>query len=295
MKKIPTKEEYYKKLFEGERGINTKWSEDYAKAFLQSIGSPIVHTVDGNPKYQKRAKGLCTPDFIIGKNSIGDNDPDDFYIDIQEVTGGPWDIKKKKSPLFKHGNPARIAEENLRDSEVGYENAQRVAINEFSPEILKAIFKPINKKSHKYGQRKRKSSKFGLISVQSPTHGLDRKLHYSKLIWSVFESIIIELRQLGVNQKELSLINNLRNQVLSGQKDGLIPISLPFKNNTWCFWALLGVNYYYGQCIFLVNQSALKRYEDDTDEVISWVNKLSMSEGFSFINELEQIFSESQV
>lgn len=243
--------------------------------------------VDGNPLYKKRARDLCTPDFVIGQDSIGENNPNDFYVDVQEVTGGPWDIKKRKSPLFNKENPVRVASEKLRDLEFGYKNRQRILINENNPELLKAIFKPIHRKSHKYGQRKRQSSKFGLISVQSPIYELDRQVHFNKLRWSVFESII----QLGIKEKDLHVIVDLRNKILTGEKKGLIPITASFKSDTWCFWAILGVNECAGQCIFLINQNGIERYKDEADEVISWINNIGMSKDLIFLKELEEAFN----
>ncbi|WP_052131690.1 hypothetical protein [Vibrio coralliilyticus] len=102
-----TEKEAYARMLEGKRSKASDWAEDYTEAFLSAIDCPIIHKVDGNPDYERLEPGLLTPDFVIFSNKLGENDPNVFYVDVQEVTGGPWDLKSKGNPIIGNPNPLR--------------------------------------------------------------------------------------------------------------------------------------------------------------------------------------------
>jgi len=281
---VQTKEEFLKEKLEGKRTKNSDWAEYYAQAFLKSIKCPLIHKVDGNPKYKQWPDGLLTPDFIIFGDELHENDPDDFYVDVQEVTGGPWDIKSKGNKIIGETNPARSSYTNSKQS--SSENPHSLMINENDPVIIEAIFKPLNKKRKKYGSTKRISSKFGLISVQGYKNDIDYILHFSKLIWHTFEVIIDSLKQNRASNKEIESVMDLRLDIISHKKKGLITIYFPYQSKDWCFWALLGSVSFEGLCVFIINSTVLDSIKNTPE--YDWLVSFSKTPNLQFINELNR-------
>lgn len=280
---VPTKKEFYKSKLEGKSTKNSNWAEDYAEAFLKSIDCPLIHKVDGNPKYKGWPDGLFTPDFIIFDEELHENDPSDFYVDVQEVTGGPWNIKSKGNKIIGETNPVRASYANSENS--SKENPNSFMVNEYDPAVIEAIFKPLNKKRKKYGSTKRISGKFGLISVQGYKNDIDYILHFSKLIWHTFEVIIESLKQNGSTKQEVESIMDLRLDIISHKKKGLITIYFPYQSKDWCFWALLGSVSFEGMCLLVINSTVLETLKNTQE--YDWLISFSKKPSLPFISKLK--------
>lgn len=284
----PTKEDLFTRILDGKAHKSTAWTEDYAEAFLKAIDAPQVHKVDGNSLYTHRASNLCTPDFILGKDKISDgNNPTDFYVDVQEITGGPWDVKKKSNPFFSEGSPVRKMWEYGKLHKPTEENPVRIPLIETNPDVLKAIFNPLRKKSAKYGLKKRNSARFGLISVQAPSNNFDETLHLKTLQATVFKSITRKIKQGGAEWKYIEQMEAMFFLVLLDRIKGLFPIAAPFIEDTWCFWAIISTTSGEGNCTFIINTTGLKKAKSlQKDAVTRWVEKISVRKTFSYIEKL---------
>jgi len=271
--------DYFENLLNGKRQKNTERTEDYAKLFLEKIGVPLVHKVDRNPAYKAREKGLFTPDYVIWQDHIGDNDPNDFYVDVQEITGGPFDATISHISELNHYNPVRDAIEKIRELPAVYANRQTILINEYNPEILKAIFQPILKKSEKYGNGKRASSRFGLISVQSPGNEMASMVHFKKIVYTILTNLV-EFLQGRAPEKAVKSVYETKIRILEDRQNGLIPFLLPFNSDCWCFWAIIRP-ILPQQCLFLVNSTGLERAKQQKeDQATQWLEKIAVGKGF---------------
>ncbi|MBE8558823.1 MULTISPECIES: hypothetical protein [Vibrio] len=285
---LPTEEEHYAKLLDGAREKSSRWAENYAEAFLKSVGCPIIHKVDENPKYENIAPGILTPDFIIFSDTLRGNHPDDFYVDVQEVTGGPWDLKGEGNHLIGKPNPMR---ENTLKVKENNKLVQRYIVNESNPDVLKAIFMPLKKKSKKYGAKKRKSSKFGLISVQGNFQDIAHELHFSKLLWHTMENVIDFMKVSSYSNDEIHKFMDLRLDIMNHKKEGVIPLFLPF-DECWCFWALLGSKSYNGLCLLVVNTTALEKLKGLPE--YEWLLSFISGENVEFSDKIRNIVLENK-
>jgi len=269
---VPTKEEFYKRWFEGERTMASDKAEKYAEAFLKSLGVEDIHKSDVE-KYKKR-KDWLTPDFVIFKEELKKNDPEDFYVDVQEVTGGPFDLKKEKM-FGKYPNTIREKAMNSHDV---------IMITEDSKEILDAIYKPFHKKRKKYGNSKRKSPKFGLISVQGFEHNPAYLKHFLTLVDNNIRAIE-NLFLYAKNDKAVEQLKNLKLEILKGEK-GLITIVVPCEGEDWIFWCLLGNIAYEGFGLMIINANSLQKIEGTPEH--KWLLNLIENPRLEFLDKLKE-------
>ncbi|AQM66653.1 hypothetical protein Vca1114GL_00130 [Vibrio campbellii] len=284
--KYQTEEEFFARHLDGKRNKSSDWAEEYTEAFLAAIDCPIIHKVDGNPAYEKLEPGLLTPDFVIFSEKLGENDPDVFYVDVQEVTGGPWDLKGKGNPIVGTPNPLR---EGMLKTKEDRNHVQRVMINEDNPKVLKAIFNPLKEKSKKYGTKKRQSSKFGLVSVQGGIQDIAYETHFQKLLWHSMEVVINFMKSNGYTINDIHKFMDLRLEIMGHKQEGVVPLFLPFPDEKWCFWAILGSKSYQGLCLLIVNTVALDELKGSAE--YDWLLSFTKGQNFMFSERLNQILS----
>lgn len=275
---VPTKEEFFKKKYEGKKTKNTKKSERYAEAFLKAINCN-VHRGDGKKEYERN--GGLTPDFVIFKDILRENHPDDFYVDVNEVIGGAYHLKRKV--LDKTGTLNPFREESIKThNNMGY--IHKIPLNfNLDEEFRGELYNPFITKRKKYGDR-RSSGKFGLISVQGFENTPDYMKCFYTLLNENFDAIIGSLIKLGFKKDDVQKIKRLKIDVLSGRKRGLLTFYLPFEEKNWCFWAMLGSVSLKGTCIMIINSNVLKSLEGSME--YEWLMSLKES-NIEFIEQLE--------
>jgi hypothetical protein len=279
---VPTKEEWFQsKLDAPKLENNSEFSESIAKQFLIDTDFPDFHNIDENPIYNKERKRLqrsktlqdmLTPDFVVGKGPVEANNPDDFYVDVNEITEGIWGNFNDNNPKFKSGNPVKKMLEATRDatpetytSEAPY----RMMINEYDPSLIQKLFLTIKSKAAKYSIKRNNSEKFGLISVLAEERHDIAMIQYTKLLISIFDDMLMPY--LPSDSKEQ--VRKLKLEVLNPAcQKGIVPIQAPFEG-PWCFWAILGTGSYKGECLVLINNLVLDKLEIN-DPVSIWLRSL---------------------
>lgn len=271
---IPTKEEFFKRQM-GQVKIenNSDWSEKFTEQLLKELSFPAFHKVDGNPIYKPR-NAMLTPDFVAGIEPIKANNPEDFYIDVNEITEGVWGNFNDENNKFSHGNSIKEMYRELNDNNFTSDNPYRLLINESQPELIYSLYKQINSKSEKYSSKRNGSDRFGLISVLAKNKFHIAQMQYLKLIISIFEDL---LEPFFLKNSTIEACKELRSIKLDflnpGHKTGFIPICCPFEGN-WCFWMIVGTLSYEGNYLFLVNSRVLNNLPIDNPVAI-WIKKIA--------------------
>lgn len=274
MKKIITlsKEDYWNKFLLGKRFKTTGLSEIFAECLLKALGCPFVHKVDGNPIYKKMPTGVFTPDFLISGNSTEkQNRPYDFYVDVQEITEGSWDIRRKEVNGRK--NFVREAAEKLSKSPPGYENRIILPFNEYDEKLINQVLNPLRKKSEKYASKERKeSNKFGLVSVQSHIDRVDVNFHFGQLTWIAFHHLFLK------NPADLIKTdpNFIYQRWMKEDTNFVLPIRVCLKKKKWVFWIIAGYGQNYGKCLIFINVCAFKKAAKlGNDKALEWMDELA--------------------
>lgn len=281
---IPTKEEFFKRqMSQVKIENNSDWSENFTEELLKKLSFPDFHRVDGNsiylPEIKRRNKknhlsAMLTPDFVVGIEPIKANNPEDFYIDVNEITEGVWGNFNDENNKFPQGNPIKKMYRELNDNNFTSDNPYRLLINELEPDLIYGLYKQINSKSEKYSSKRNGSDRFGLISILAKNKFHIAQIQYLKLINSIFEDL---LEPFFFKNSTIESCEELRaiklNFLNPGYKTGFIPICCPFEGN-WCFWMIVGTLSYEGDYLFLVNSKVLNNLPVDNPVAI-WVKKLA--------------------
>ena len=88
---------------------NNSETEQIAYKQLKRMGCKHIVQLDAKKELLKSIqKGILTPDFIIGKDTVNlenfINTPSDFYLDVAELTGAFWNQENGKHPILKDSN-----------------------------------------------------------------------------------------------------------------------------------------------------------------------------------------------
>lgn len=271
---ISTKEEFFKRQMNQIKiENNSGWSENYTEELLKELAFPPFHRVDGNPIY-KRRNAMLTPDFVAGIEPIKANNPEDFYIDVNEITEGVWGNFNDENNKFSHGNPIKKMYQELNDNNFTSDNPYRLLINESQPDLIHSLYKQINSKSEKYSSKRNGSDRFGLISVLAKNKFHIAQMQYLKLIISIFEDLLEPFFLKNSTIEGCEELRTIKLDFLNpGHKTGFIPICCPFEGN-WCFWMIVGTLSYSGDYLFLVNTRVLNSLPVDNPVAI-WIKKVA--------------------
>lgn len=270
---IPTKEEFFKRqMSQIKVENNSTWSENFTEELLKRLLFPAFHRVDGNPIYKGR-KAMLTPDFVVGIEPIKVNNPEDFYIDVNEITEGVWGNFNDENNKFPHGNPIKKMYQELNDNNFTSDNPYRLLINESQPDLVHSLYKQINSKSEKYSSKRNGSDRFGLISVLAKNKFHIAQIQYLKLIISIFEDLLEPFFLKNSTIDTYEELRTIKLNFLNPGKTGFIPICCPFEGN-WCFWMIVGTLSYEGDYLFLVNSKVLNNLPVDNPVAI-WVKKVA--------------------
>lgn len=281
---IPTKEQFFQRLMTQEKKENnSSWSEDYTENLLKSLGFPNFHRIDGNPLYaaeikrrnkKKHLAPMLTPDFVVGHKSVAANDPEDFYIDVNEITEGVWGNFNDEKNKFPCGNPVKKMYQELRDNQYTSDKPYRLLINEEQADLIQSLYKQIKSKSERYSTKRGGSQKFGLVSVLAKDGFHIAQLQYLKLLTSIFDDMLIPFFQAQSVNSACDLLRNIKLSFLHpGKKAGFIPIVAPFEGD-WCFWIIAGTTVYEEDVLCLVNSDVLSTLPPD-DPVTTWIKKIA--------------------
>lgn len=281
---VPTKEEFFQRLMSQEKKENNSgWSEGYTENLLINLDFPSFHRIDGNPVYdaeikrrnkKKHLAQMLTPDFVVGQQPVEANDPDDFYIDVNEITEGVWGNFNDEKNKFPAGNPIKKMYQELNDNQYTSDKPYRLLINEGQADLVQSMYTQIKSKSDKYSKKRDGSKKFGLVSVLAKDEFHIAQIHYQKLLISIFDDMLIPFFK---GQSVDSVCEQLRNIKLTflnpGQKAGFVPIVAPFEGD-WCFWIIAGTTAYEGDCLCLVNSNVLSTLPQN-DPVAVWIKNIA--------------------
>lgn len=281
---VPTKEEFFKcKMNQVKKENNSSWSENFTEELLKKLEFPEFHRVDENPIYKLEIKrrnkknlleAMLTPDFVTGTEPIKANDPEDFYIDVNEITEGVWGNFNDEKNKFPQGNPIKKMYEELNNKNFTSDNPYRLLINESQPELIHSLYKQMISKSKKYSSKRNGSNRFGLISVLAKENFHIAQIQYQKLIISIFEDMFEPFFSKNSTSDTCEQLRTIKLNFLNpGHKTGFIPITCPFEGN-WCFWMIVGTSTYEGDCLFLVNSTVLNSLPVDHPVAI-WVKKVA--------------------
>ncbi len=265
------------------RENDNDWSENYALDFLKQLGCPELQEIQGNLKYKKlirsrqrskKLQDMVTPEFVVGNHFIEPNDPHDLYVDVHEITEGLWGNFDDAKNKFESGNPYKKMVEAMLNQPSQYTSEQpyTMVMNESEGKILESLYKNIKQKANKYSSKRGKSMNFGLVSVLSNLNQNVSMIPYQKLILSIFNDMIIPsiAHDIACVQHARNVRDNL---VLISRKAGFVPIVLPFEGD-WLFWMIVGSGVYEGDCLCLINITALNQLQNDTVGY-DWIHALA--------------------
>ncbi|HCH69416.1 MAG TPA: hypothetical protein DE042_02765 [Colwellia sp.] len=198
---VPTKEEFLQSQMSQEKKENNSgWSEDYTESLLKSLDFPSFHRIDDNPIYdveikrrnrKKHLSPMLTPDFVAGEQPVEANSPEDFYIDVNEITEGVWGNFNNERNKFPNGNPIKQMYQELNDNEYTSDKPYRLMINEGQADLVQSLYTQIKSKSEKYSTKRNGSKRFGLVSVLAKDGFHIAQIHYQKLLISIFDDMLI--------------------------------------------------------------------------------------------------------
>lgn len=281
---IPTKEEFFKRQMDQvKKENNSSWSENFTEELLKKLAFPQFHRVDENPIYIQEIKrrnrknqltAMLTPDFVAGAEPIEANDPEDFYIDVNEITEGVWGNFNEEKNKFPQGNPIKKMYQELNDKNFTSDSPYRLLINESQPDLIHSLYKQILSKSKKYSSKRNGSNRFGLISVLAKDGFHIAQVQYQKLIISIFEDMLESFFSKNSTPEVCEELRTIKLNFLNpGHKTGFISITCPFEGD-WCFWMIAGTSAYEGDYLFLVNSTVLNSLPVDNPVAI-WVKKVA--------------------
>ncbi|MEQ5874616.1 hypothetical protein J3455_08605 [Pseudoalteromonas sp. NFXS39] len=271
------------KLNQSSKKKDAAEAEEYAYKLLTALKCPIVTKIDGQDKYKYLEDGLLKPDFIVGSRSFGENRPKDFYVDVQCITGGPWDITSKSNPYFENGSAPR----NIWKSNAPYEVVDKAPKKNFygDEQALKdAVWSTFSKKTQKYGLE-RNSPRFGLVSIAQSSE-IDSLMHLGNIVSDICHTL---QRHVGNNDFAFNKIADLQMEFLTKQKTGVIPIVAPFDKDYWCFWIITSRYFPYGNCLFIVNTTGVSRSvkEFGNSPVTNWLKQIHTMQGYDYFNKID--------
>ncbi|WP_075988950.1 hypothetical protein [Vibrio fluvialis] len=283
---VLTQEEAFAKMLSPQKTQNnTDWSEAYAAQALIKIGCPNLQQVDGNPVYnelirlhqrRKSLKPMLTPDFVFGCHTIEANDPNDFYVDVHEVTEGLWGNFDDQNNKFRSGNPIKAMYEAIQSAPERYtsDRPYRMIVTETNPKLIGSLYENIKKKSEKYcTKRGGDTAAFGMVSVMSNNNPQITMIVFQKLLISIFDDMIVPFVQKNYPKEvQEHLLTLKRNICLVSGNPELSVMAFPFEGN-WTFWFLVGYGPYEGHNLLLVNQNGLARLDKSTDVYI-WLEHI---------------------